>query len=231
MFEDFALENISELGTSNIAEWNELQMNHLENMQNFNHLGITEWNNLESVVAKRDILQALSDRCSEIQGMHPVPIELGDPGKGNAGGYSLQSERITLRPEDLANCNTIKELSDLRDTVLHETYHAYQHQCVQGMVQHSNPLEVEIWRENFKPENYISPQENFIGYFNQPVEVSAREFAAIHNEQIAKCFGNETPLNVLFDSIKTNSAEFITENRHLWRPVMLTAAKSIKNII
>ena len=71
-----------------------------------------------------------------------------------------------------------KDSSTIVTTCLHEGRHAYQHQVVNGIVQHDDPNEAATWSENLKDGNYISFEENPRGYYEQPVEVDAREFAA-----------------------------------------------------
>lgn len=224
----FDLENNYLEGVTSGAaqEWDPIEMWHLKRMPGIEQLGIEGWNEA-SLKDKCSVMQNLVNRCTEIHGMEPVPLEFGNPGKGNAGIYSQDTRRITLDQKDLENCNTIKELSHLRNTVLHETFHAYQHQCIEGKIQHSNPTEVEVWRENFK--NYITPDEDIVGYWNQPVEVSARIFAEVHNKQIAELNG-ETWLNTFTDHVTTSAVEFLENNRSLWYPVMRMTANAIKNM-
>lgn len=60
---------------------------------------------------------------------------------------------------------------------LHEGRHAYQHQVVNGTVECEDETVAEEWRDNLAEGNYISFKENPRAYYNQPVEVDAREFA------------------------------------------------------
>lgn len=211
--------------------WNENQMDLMDDMPNFDRLNIAEWNQLHGDTSEQlDVLQNLSDQCAEIQGMAPVPIKLGDPGDGCAGGYSPGDRAITLREEDLAECDTPQELRELRDTVLHETFHGYQHQCIENPSMHDNPLEVAVWRENMKADNYISPEEDLLGYYNQPLERSAFEFARTHNQQIEHALANNDTAG-FWDKLKEGTADFIADNRHLWRPLAISAAKAIKTVV
>ena len=211
--------------------WNETQMDLMDDMPDFDRLNITEWNQMQGDTSEQlEVLQNLSDKCAEIQGMESVPIKLGDPGAGNAGGYSPVDNSITLRAEDLENCDTAEELMELRDTVLHETFHGYQDQCVEGKIQHSNPLEVMAWRENMKADNYISPEDDLLGYYNQPLERSAFEFARTHNQQIEHALANNDTAG-FWDKLKEGTADFIADNRHLWRPLAISAAKAIKTVV
>ncbi len=211
--------------------WNEKQMDLMDDMPDFDRLNVSEWNQLQGDTSEQlDVLQNLSDQCAEIQGMAPIPIKLGDPGDGCAGGYSPVDRAITLREEDLAECDTPQELRELRDTVLHETFHGYQHQCIENPSMHDNPFEVAVWRENMKADNYISPEEDLLGYYNQPLERSAFEFARTHNQQIEHALANNDTAG-FWDKLKEGTADFIADNRHLWRPLAISAAKAIKTVV
>lgn len=77
-----------------------------------------------------------------------------------------------------------KDSSTLVTACLHEGRHAYQHQVANGIVQHDDPNEAAAWSENLKDGNYISFEENPRGYYEQPVEVDAREFAACRYKEM-----------------------------------------------
>ena len=211
--------------------WNEKQMDLMDDMPDFDRLNITEWNQMQGDTSEQlKVLQNLSNQCAEIQGMVPVPIKFGDPGDGCAGGYSPEDRTITLREKDLAECDTPQELRELRDTVLHETFHGYQHQCIENPSLHDNPLEVAIWRENMKADNYISMEEDLLGYYNQPLERSAYEFARTQNQQIEYALtANDMP--GFWDKLKEGTADFIADNRELWKPLAISAAKAIKTVV
>ena len=65
----------------------------------------------------------------------------------------------------------------LLDTILHETFHALQRRAIVRPSRYGIPkAEAQIWRINF--HNYIQPEQNPERYWLQPVEVTARVFAA-----------------------------------------------------
>ena len=210
---------------SKSPEWNEQQLDILDDMQGFEKLKIQEWNQT-SPDEQLQVLQNLSDQCARIQGIEPVAVELADLEEGNAGGYAHNYKTIFLNATDFLNCDTHTELSEMRDTVLHETFHAYQHQCTENPLLHNNRLEVEVWRENFKPGNYITPEQDIVAYATQPVEKTASYFANIHNQQIEKVLANPAPLS----DISENIMEFLKENHIFWEPLIEAAARNMKNI-
>ncbi len=101
----------------------------------------------------------------------PDGVVLGtyDPGSGRIYINTSQFD-----PESMYG----KDSSRLVTACLHEGRHAWQHQAVNGLARCDDPEEVEQWRENLKDGNYISFRENPKGYYEQPVEVDARAFAA-----------------------------------------------------
>lgn len=70
------------------------------------------------------------------------------------------------------------------DTILHEGRHAYQDQAVLGYVDEKNIELVRQWKENMKPGHYISPKQNYLRYYMQPIEADAREYAIRLCQQI-----------------------------------------------
>lgn len=54
--------------------------------------------------------------------------------------------------------------------------HAYQHAAVDNPTDYQVSQEmIDMWEENF--DNYITSEEGFDNYRNQPVEADARQFA------------------------------------------------------
>lgn len=101
------------------------------------------------------------------------------------GSYDPDTRRIYINtsqfdPESMYG----KDSSTLVMTCLHEGRHAYQHQVANGLVHHNDPGEVKIWKDNLKDGNYITFRENPRGYYEQPVEIDAREFAACRYEEL-----------------------------------------------
>lgn len=64
---------------------------------------------------------------------------------------------------------------------MHEGRHSYQHQAVTGVIIHDE-TETKVWNENF--QKYITFQEDPKGYYTQPVEVDARNYASQRYQEI-----------------------------------------------
>lgn len=141
-----------------------------------------EWR-LLSDEQKTSVLQCVESRMARESGRKPCPVEAkwlmtGEDGI-ELGYYSPSEERICVNVSQFAPDSMYGGTSDkLVETVLHEGRHAYQHQVADGLVAHNDQAEAEAWAENFKDGNYISFEENPRGYWNQPVEVDARQFAS-----------------------------------------------------
>lgn len=91
---------------------------------------------------------------------------------GNMGGYNMKDNVISLNSNYLENPDS----SDLLDTILHESRHAYQ----LGAIEKPDSVSVDNetiaeWRDNL--EFYIKPEWDHEAYANQPVERDADDFA------------------------------------------------------
>lgn len=141
-----------------------------------------EWR-LLSDEQKTNVLQCVEDHMARESGRKHCPVETkwlmtGEDGI-ELGYYSPSEGRICVNVSQFAPDSMYGGTSDkLIETVLHEGRHAYQHQVVDGLVVHDDHAEVEAWTENLKDGNYISFEENPRGYWNQSVEVDARQFAS-----------------------------------------------------
>ena len=141
-----------------------------------------QWNNLDEN-KKLEVLQTIENHIAFESGRLSCPVEgkflyTGIDGIV-LGTYDPASRRIYVNSSQLDSESMYGKHSDtLVTTCLHEGRHAYQHQVAEGIVHHDNSIEVETWRENLKTGNYISYRENPRAYYDQPVEVDARTFAA-----------------------------------------------------
>ncbi len=145
---------------------------------------------------KKAVLQEMVDREFERYGMEPVDIsffyeEPDEDGMVTYGSWS--NDRGELRMNEYMLYSP-----DLALTTVHEVRHAAQHEFVEqtegGMwdwlpwvdgpeadyerIEEEHGItreEIEAWRENSEPGNYISPEDDYEGYRAQPVEVDARE--------------------------------------------------------
>ena len=146
-----------------------------------------EWNNLTEN-KKLEVLQSIENHMAFESGRLSCPVEgkfLHTGGDGIVlGTYDPVSRRIYVNSSQFDSDSMYGKNSEaLVTTCLHEGRHAYQHQVVDGIISHEDPGEIETWRENLKKGNYISYKENPRGYYEQPVEVDARNFATVRYEK------------------------------------------------
>lgn len=139
------------------------------------------WNSL-NVYEKLNVLQAVENEVAVREGRQPCQVSgefIPSSNDGITLGYYSQLTRdITINTEQLAPQS--KYGSDYRvhlDTILHEGRHAYQHQVVLGEIEHADPQAVQAWTDNMAPGHYITYERNPRGYYSQPIERDARDFA------------------------------------------------------
>lgn len=88
------------------------------------------------------------------------------------GCYNPANNTIKLN----ANYLETPDCKDLMNTLLHESRHAFQHQCVKHPESCDvSPKVIEVWKDNQK--HYIRPEDDFVAYENQPIEKDANDFA------------------------------------------------------
>lgn len=134
------------------------------------------WEGLNNTGKMRE-LQTIEDKLAELQGREAIAIKAKNLdnivdkffGRRTQGYYDPQTNEIYINEKLLKSGEHIR---DMVDTVAHEGMHAYQRACVEGKINHSNPEEVELWRENFN--NYLDARiYGMEAYINQPLEASA----------------------------------------------------------
>lgn len=139
------------------------------------------WEGLNDIGKMRE-LQMLESNLAELEGRGVKDIELTDPsffekvmtkltGAMRQGYYDPTTQKIYINKQLL---NSPEDIKKVVNTVAHEGIHAYQDACIRGEAKHYNDAEVEEWRENWKPGNYLNA--NIYGYElyrNQPLEAFA----------------------------------------------------------
>ncbi len=148
----------------------------------------SEWTSL-SEDKKIEVLQTIENHMAYESNRISVPVEgkflyTGTDGV-TIGSYNPRRGIIYINTSQFDSESMYgKDSSALVTACLHEGRHAYQQQVANGIVQHDNPDEASAWRENFKDGNYISFRENPRGYYEQPIEKDAREFAACRYKEM-----------------------------------------------
>ena len=146
-------------------------------------LGLTcdKWIELDDS-QKIEVLQTIENQMAIEAGRAACPVVgrwlySGEDGIV-LGSYSRDSQTIYINASQFDPDSKYGQSPDrIITTCIHEGRHAYQNQVVNGIVEHDNPGEAEIWKENLSDDGYISYQENPVAYYMQPVETDARSFA------------------------------------------------------
>lgn len=130
-----------------------------------------EWTSL-SDDKKIEVLQTIENHMAYESNRVSVPVEGRFLHTGSdgivLGLYDPRSGRIYINASQFDSESMYgKDSSTIVTTCLHEGRHAYQHQVVNGIVQHDDLSEAAAWRENLKDGNYISFEENPRGYYEQ----------------------------------------------------------------
>jgi Zn-dependent peptidase ImmA (M78 family) len=145
----------------------------LENFQEDN------WNDL-SLEEQKESMTRLADCVADVTDNENPPeiVFRNDMNDGEYGGYNPETNTLEINENMLADSN------EAADTVAHEMWHAYQHQCTLNPSSEKG----QEYQDGF--DNYISPEYDFEGYQNQMVEAEAREFAQRFKDRLAEMKGN-----------------------------------------
>lgn len=132
------------------------------------------------------VIKEVISAASQILDVEVNKVELFEPTRetGNVCGFYN-------RMDNTMHINAYMLLSDRTElaqeqiyTVFHELIHARQWSAVTGKKDYGYSQETLLeWANNFKPENYISPEESDEGYRRQPLERDAFGFEALIKDE------------------------------------------------
>lgn len=165
-----------------------------------------KWNTVD-VDTKIEILNTLEKHEAELNSRMVCPVESRFLYTGNdgivMGQYDRNTCKIYINDSQLIPNSKYGENSDrILTTLLHEGRHSYQHQAVIGTIMHDE-TETKVWTENF--QKYITFQEDPKGYYAQPIEVDARNYASQRYQEI---LSERDSLNQLHTETKQNDESF-----------------------
>lgn len=111
----------------------------------------------------------------ETKGVIVEPLECEQPGMVSFGynsgdGYIHINENVLNDPSCLAQ---------VLDTATHEMRHQFQNDVLASPERFNDipPDVLNIWDYEMQPQNYISPDYDYQGYYEQAIECDARDFA------------------------------------------------------
>jgi len=134
------------------------------------------WSDL-SLEEQKQSMTELSDYVVADIGLENPPevVFRNDMPDGSYGGYNPDTNTIEI------NENMLDDNVEAADTIAHEMWHAYQQEEATKIPPSEQGRE---YQEGF--DNYISPEYDFEGYENQPVEAEAREYAQGFKDRLNK---------------------------------------------
>jgi hypothetical protein len=149
------------------------------------NLDSESWKKHDNELSRLAALQSLENDIAKQQGRTPCGVYATDERKSGEGFYDRDSRNIYVSSEDLRSPLPHEAVN----TVAHEGRHDYQHHVKDHPGSHSelsDAKKIEL-SNNLQPGNYIQPAKDPIGYWNQPVEKDAREFAdSVENQVCGK---------------------------------------------
>ena len=124
------------------------------------------WSDLSLDEQKQSMTDLAACVAAETENKNPPEVIFrNDMPDGTYGGYSPDTNTLEI------NTYMLGDSAEAADTVAHEMWHAYQHQCSLDPASEKGREYQEAY------ENYISPEYDFEAYQNQMLEVEARNYA------------------------------------------------------
>ena len=137
-----------------------------------------KWSDLSLEEQKQSIMGLADYVADATDNKNPPEIVFRDDmDEGAYGSYNPNTNTIEI------NQNMLGDSVEAADTITHEMWHAYQHQCALDPASEKG----QAYQEGF--DNYISPEYDFEGYENQMVEAEAREFAQGFRDRLSQMKG------------------------------------------
>ena len=138
----------------------------------------SKWSDLSLEEQKQSITDLAGFVAADTGNENPPEIVFRDDmPDGSYGSYNPSTNTIEI------NQNMLDDSAEAADTITHEMWHAYQHQCALDTASEKG----QAYQEGF--DNYISPEYDFEGYQNQMVEAEAREYAQGFKDRLARMKG------------------------------------------
>ena len=149
------------------------------------------WSALD-MTGQKDSVENLADYVSDTVGLNSRPtIDYYSTEDATDYGYYTSADNVLH-----INEYNLHDADETADTVAHELWHAYQHQCAENP--RPGVAGAIDWQRQYglNPQNYISPQHdefgrciNFEDYQDQLVEAEARAFASQIKDRLANLGG------------------------------------------
>jgi len=127
-----------------------------------------------------EMVKSMAEELSVVYGVSLYRVNLYTPDPGSnprtLGYYDPTYNSININVSYLFRCD-IRSTAEVFVAILHELKHARQWAAIQGWQDFGYSAELLYeWALNWKPGNYIEPEESDEGYRTQPLEFDAYAF-------------------------------------------------------
>lgn len=127
-----------------------------------------------------EMVKSMAEELSVVYGVNLYQVNLYTPDPGSnlrtVGYYDPMDNSINMNVSYLFRCD-IGSTAEVFAGLLHELKHARQWAAIQGWQDYGYSAELLYeWALNWKPGNYIDPDESDEGYRTQPLEFDAYAF-------------------------------------------------------
>lgn len=158
-----------------------IHQEHIELIRCFEESRWSKWNAHEKIT----IMQKLVDLESNRLGIPTIPITASLLDASTLGQYGRTTKELQINIEHLSE----SPAEECIQTICHETFHSYQYYIVEHL-DWKNPVfqsayfkELRSWKAN--QADYLIPWvAGFEAYESQPIEVTARAYAAEETERL-----------------------------------------------
>lgn len=143
------------------------------------------WNTM-TPAQKMDFLKKIEANLAAQQGRPVAPLRGSVDSDGLGESILGQYQPNRNPPQIIINEKLLSNgsIAEIMDTVAHEGRHAYQHYAVTHEGFHSDPAEVDRWRDNFT--NYVhGTNVGFRFYRNQPIEADSFSYGDRFSDSVA----------------------------------------------
>jgi len=141
---------------------------------------------------RSDFLEKIYGEIAQKYGLQNASLVIEDLPDDNGdlmGQFSRESNQIQIDQDNFKGMDG----AEVVDTLFHETFHQIQWQAIQNYETNGEQAvfpegitleDVKSWQENWQDGNYINGQDDFEGYYKQPLERDAREYAEQQKAQV-----------------------------------------------
>lgn len=138
-------------------------------------LAAENWSKL-NVKERTELMQRVENLEAESQNRPAAKVSTENMSDQQRGYYAPNQNAI-VQNHDMVKYSPTSD--QVRTNVLHEGRHAYQHDVVSHPENHPEVSKgtVQAWSDNLAPGHYVQAKQDLYGYYNQPVERDARQYA------------------------------------------------------